>query len=67
LAVALGAGIVGLRFLLLPGVVDNALVSGDVEEAVGGEEGDGLGDGGIDAEDVLELQDLLGDDGGDSS
>lgn len=37
LGVPLGAGVVGLRFLFLSGVVDDALVAGYVEEAVGGE------------------------------
>lgn len=38
--------------------------AGQVEDAIGAEQGDGVGQGGVDAEDLAELEDLLGDDGG---
>lgn len=67
LHVALCSGVVGLWFLSLAGIEDNSLVSCKVEDAIGGEEWDWFGDGGVDAEDVFELEYLLGDDGGYSS
>ena len=40
--------------------------TGDIEDPVGGEKGDGVGEGGVDSEYLLELEYLLGDDGGDA-
>jgi hypothetical protein len=38
------------------------MVTREVEDTIGGKEGDGFGDVGVDAEDVLELEDLLRND-----
>ena len=67
MGVALSTRVVGLRLLFLLGVVDHALVAGQVEDAVGREQRDRLADLGVHSEDVLQLQDLLGDDGGDAA
>jgi hypothetical protein len=62
LTVAICSRVVALRFLPFTRVVDDAMVTREVEDTIGGKEGDGFGDVGVDAEDVLELEDLLRND-----